>query len=175
MLDRLVEAGDTHTVVLARNAEQVEAIESLDLPRVTVPRHAVDGRSLVAMADLLVSAGGTMNREAAVLGTPAVSIFEGRLGAVDEMLIAQGRLELLSDPEADRDPKTATRGVAAQRQARSGPAPSHGPAVDQRWAVSARSSASSLSSSFSSDPSTAGTKRPSPIACRWRALTISSV
>jgi len=99
VLDRLVEAGDTHTVVLARNAEQVEAIGSLGLPRVTVPRHAVDGRSLVAMADLLVSAGGTMNREAAVLGTPAVSIFEGRLGAVDEMLIAQGRLKLLSDPE----------------------------------------------------------------------------
>ena len=40
-----------------------------------------------------------MNREAAVLGTPAVSIFEGRMGAVDEMLIAQGRLQLLSDPE----------------------------------------------------------------------------
>ena len=99
MLARLAEAGNAHTVVLARNAEQVDAIESLGLPRVTVPRHAVDGRSLVALADLLVSAGGTMNREAAVLGTPAVSIFEGRMGAVDEMLIAEGRLQLLSDPE----------------------------------------------------------------------------
>lgn len=98
VLARLAEAGNTHTVVLARNTEQVEAIESLGLPRLTVPRHAVDGRSLVALADLLVSAGGTMNREAAVLGTPAVSIFEGRLGAVDEMLVAQGRLQLLADP-----------------------------------------------------------------------------
>jgi uncharacterized protein len=58
----------------------------------------VDGRSLVAFADLLVSAGGTMNREAAVLGTPVWSIFEGRLGAVDELLARQGRLRFLADP-----------------------------------------------------------------------------
>lgn len=98
VLVRLAEAGNAHTVVLARNPQQAETIESLRLPRVTVPRQAVDGRSLVALADLLVSAGGTMNREAAVLGTPAFSIFEGRLGAVDEMLIAQGKLRLLDDP-----------------------------------------------------------------------------
>ena len=55
-----------------------------------VPERAVDGRSLVAFADVLVSAGGTMNREAAVLGTPVWSIFEGRLGAVDEQLVARG-------------------------------------------------------------------------------------
>jgi predicted glycosyltransferase len=66
---------------------------------VVVPERAVDGRSLVALADLLVSAGGTMNREAAVLGTPVWSIFEGRMGAVDESLIAAGRLRLLADPD----------------------------------------------------------------------------
>jgi predicted glycosyltransferase len=98
VLARLAEAGNAHTVVLARNAQQAETIEALGLPRLTVPRHAVDGRSLVALADLLVSAGGTMNREAAVLGTPAFSIFEGRLGAVDEMLVTQGKLRLLADP-----------------------------------------------------------------------------
>jgi predicted glycosyltransferase len=98
VLARLAEDRDVHTVVLARNAEQAEMIESLGLPRLTVPEHAVDGRSLVALADLLVSAGGTMNREAAVLGTPAFSIFEGRLGAVDETLVAQGKLRLLTDP-----------------------------------------------------------------------------
>jgi len=98
VLRRLAEAGNVQTLVLARNAEQAEAIESLDLPRVTVPRHTVDGRSLVAFANLLISAGGTMNREAAVLGTPVFSIFEGRPGAVDEMLAAQGRLRFLHDP-----------------------------------------------------------------------------
>ena len=51
-----------------------------------------------SLADLVVSAGGTMIREAAVLGTPVWSIFEGRLGAVDEQLIAEGRVRFLHDP-----------------------------------------------------------------------------
>jgi predicted glycosyltransferase len=88
----------TQTVVLARTGEQREAIRALGLERVVVPERAVDGRSLVALADVLVSAGGTMNREAAVLGTPVWSIFEGRLGAIDEMLVREGRLKTLSDP-----------------------------------------------------------------------------
>ena len=60
----------------------------------------MDGSSLVAYADALVSAGGTMNREAAVLGTPVWSIFEGRLGGVDERLVAEGRLRLLQRSRA---------------------------------------------------------------------------
>ena len=72
-------------------------MRALGLPRVVVPARAVDGRSLVALADALVSAGGTMNREAAVLGTPVWSIFEGRMGAVDEQLVREGRLRLLRD------------------------------------------------------------------------------
>ena len=85
-------------VVLARTSEQRDAIRALDLDRVVVPERAVDGRSLVAVADLLVSAGGTMNREAAVLGTPVFSIFEGPLGGVDELLVRDGRLRVLRDP-----------------------------------------------------------------------------
>jgi hypothetical protein len=79
---------------------------------VFVPDRAVDGRSLVAFADVLVSAGGTMNREAAVLGTPVWSIFEGRLGAVDERLAAEGRLRFLTDPvdlTIERKPEGAWR------------------------------------------------------------------
>ena len=67
----------TQTVVLARNDEQRGALRELALERLLVPERAIDGRSLVAFADLLVSAGGTMNREAAALDTPAWSIFEG--------------------------------------------------------------------------------------------------
>ena len=85
--------------MLARTPEQREATRALGLPRVIVPERAVDGRTLVAYADLLVSAGGTMNREAAVLGTPVWSVFEGRLGAVDERLVADGRLRFLHDPD----------------------------------------------------------------------------
>ena len=108
VLRRLASDDRTQTVVLARTPEQRDAIRALGLDRVVVPDRAVDGRSLVAFADLLVSAGGTMNREAAVLGTPVWSIFEGRLGAVDEQLTAEGRLRFLSDPAeivpAKKDP-----------------------------------------------------------------------
>ena len=60
-----------------------------------VPERPVDAQSLIAYADLVVSAGGTMNREAVALGTPVYTVFEGRLGAVDERLIADGRLRRL--------------------------------------------------------------------------------
>ena len=56
----------------------------------------MDAQSLIAFADLVVSAGGTMNREAAALGTPVYTTFAGRLGAVDEGLVAAGRLRRLA-------------------------------------------------------------------------------
>jgi predicted glycosyltransferase len=98
VLEHVVKNQGAQAVVLARTPEQREEIRKLGLERVMVPDRAVDGRSLVAFADVLVSAGGTMNREAAVLGTPVWSIFEGKLGAVDEMLTLEGRLRFLTDP-----------------------------------------------------------------------------
>ncbi|MEA2180295.1 MAG: uncharacterized protein QOG77_3592 [Solirubrobacteraceae bacterium] len=109
VLQRLA-AGGAQTVVLPRTPAQAEAVVALGIDGVHVPRRAVDGRSLVALADLLVSAGGTMNREAAVLGTPVWSMFEGPLGAVDEMLVHQGRLRLLRDPD---DIVVAHKGASA--------------------------------------------------------------
>ena len=100
--------------MLARTDEQRQAVRALGLERVVVPDRAVDGRSLVAHADLLVSAGGTMNREAAVLGTPVYSVFEGRPGAVDERLAAEGRLRLLRDP-TDLDLRRKPPGALADR------------------------------------------------------------
>jgi uncharacterized protein len=96
VLRRLLGEG-AQVVVLARTHEQRRALRELD-PRLVIPEHAVDGRSLAALGDLVVSAGGTMIREAAVLGTPVWSIFEGRLGAVDELLVAEGRVRFLRDP-----------------------------------------------------------------------------
>jgi predicted glycosyltransferase len=98
LLRHLSEDQGAQSVVLARTPEQRADVRALGLERVIVPDRAVDGRTLVAYADALVSAGGTMNREAAVLGTPVWSIFEGRLGAVDELLAKQGRLKFLTDP-----------------------------------------------------------------------------
>jgi predicted glycosyltransferase len=97
-LRALGERNDVHAVVLPRIAVQRDFVRSLDLPSVIVPDHAVDAQSLMAFADLVVSAGGTMNREAVSLGVPVYTVFGGRLGAVDELLIREGKLRPLTDP-----------------------------------------------------------------------------
>jgi predicted glycosyltransferase len=86
----------TQTVVLPRTPEQ--RAELMSAGGFIVPEQAIDAQSLIAYADLMVSAGGTMNREAVALGTPVFTVFEGRLGAVDERLIADGRLRRLQSP-----------------------------------------------------------------------------
>src|SRR5207244_1955446 len=80
--------------------EQRDYVRSLSYPSVIVPNTAVDAQSLIAAADVVVSAGGTMNREAAALGVPVYTTYGGRLGGVDEELIRQGRLKPLTDPRA---------------------------------------------------------------------------
>jgi predicted glycosyltransferase len=89
-----------HAVVLPRTEAQRAYVRGLALPSVIVPDGAVDGQSLVALADLVVSAGGSMNREAVALGTPVYTTYGGRLGGVDEDLIRHGRLRPLTDPRA---------------------------------------------------------------------------
>jgi predicted glycosyltransferase len=84
-------------VVLPRTPEQ--RAEIVALGGLTVPERAVDAQSLIAMADLVISAGGTMNREAVALGTPVLTVFGGRLGAVDEQLLNERRLGRLTDPD----------------------------------------------------------------------------
>ncbi len=101
----------TQTVVLPRTAEQRAELSDGFI----VPERAIDAQSLIAYADVVVSAGGTMNREAVALGTPVFTTFQGRLGAVDEQLIADGRLRMLERADdvvlAKRDPDA----VAAAR------------------------------------------------------------
>jgi predicted glycosyltransferase len=84
----------TQAVVLPRTQEQRDELH--EAGGFLVPQQAIDAQSLIAYADLVVSAGGTMNREAVALGTPVFTVFEGRLGAVDERLIAEGRLRRLT-------------------------------------------------------------------------------
>lgn len=99
-LDHLGRQGDVHAFVLPRTNEQREYVRSLNLPSVIIPETAVDAQSLIALADVVVSAGGTMNREAAALGVPVYTTYGGRLGGVDEELIREGRLKPLTDPRA---------------------------------------------------------------------------
>jgi len=100
VLQRLGSDEGVQAIVLPRTQAQRELVESLELPSLIVPPAAVEAQSLVALADLVVSAGGTMNREAAALGTPVYTTYGGRLGGVDEALIRSGRLRPLTDPRA---------------------------------------------------------------------------
>ena len=97
-LQRLGALDSVHAIVIPRTDDQRDYVRSLALPSVIVPEQAVDAQSLIALADLVVSAGGTMNREAVALGVPVYTTFGGRLGGVDEELIRQGRLRPLADP-----------------------------------------------------------------------------
>ena len=94
VLERL--RSEAQTVVLPRTPAQRAEVEGR--PGLVVPDRAIDAQSLIAYADLVVSAGGTMNREAVALGTPVFTVFEARLGAVDEQLLAGGRLRRLTSP-----------------------------------------------------------------------------
>jgi hypothetical protein len=97
VLERLGRDPGVHAVVLARTDAQRTEIASRALPSLILPERAVDAQSLIAAADLVVSAGGTMNREAVALGVPVWTTFAGRLGGVDEWLIREGRLRRLTD------------------------------------------------------------------------------
>jgi len=116
VLVRLREAArneGVQSVVLPRTAAQREQLRGVE--GFVVPERAIDAQSLIALADLVISAGGTMNREAVALGTPVYTTFEGRLGAVDERLIVEGRLRKLMDVDrldlAKRDPSVVANRV----------------------------------------------------------------
>jgi predicted glycosyltransferase len=102
-------------VVLPRTGAQREYVRSLALPSVVLAEHAVDAQSLVALADLVVSAGGTMNREAVALGTPVYTTYGGRLGGVDEALIREHRLRPLTDPRGLEVEKRSGTGERTRR------------------------------------------------------------
>jgi predicted glycosyltransferase len=102
----------SQVVVLPRVADQRAELERAG--GFIIPERAIDAQSLIAFSDLVVSAGGTMNREAVALGTPVFTTFEGRLGAVDERLIAEGRLRKLESAAEVRVVKR-TAGSAAER------------------------------------------------------------
>jgi len=85
-------------ILLARTEAQRDEYENRH-PRVISPREVLDGANLIAAADLVISAGGTMNREAAALGVPAVSIYAGKWAAIDEQLVNEGRLQRIGSRE----------------------------------------------------------------------------
>lgn len=113
VLERLGRDEDARAVVLPRTTGQRADILARGLPSLVLPEHAIDGLSLVALCDLVVSAGGTMNREAVALGIPVCTTFAGRLGAVDETLVNEGRLRVLTSADGlvleKREPQAGAR------------------------------------------------------------------
>jgi uncharacterized protein len=86
-------------VVLPRHPEELAWLERLSLSDCTIARSAVDSRSLMYRADLVLGAGGTMTREAALLGVPTVSLFAGRVPAVDLWLERRGMLRRIDSAD----------------------------------------------------------------------------
>lgn len=104
VIDLLHKKADVKMVLLPRNARQEASIREswpnlLAAGKIIVPPHAVDGLNLIWYSDLVISGGGTMNREAAALGVPVYSIFRGKIGAVDRYLADTGRLVLVERVE----------------------------------------------------------------------------
>ena len=104
VMEALGSRPDTQVILLPRNERQADAIrkewpELFRTGKVSVPARAVDGLSLIWYSDLVISGGGTMNREAAALGVPVYSIFRGKIGAIDNYLAQQGRMVLLESVE----------------------------------------------------------------------------
>ena len=107
VLDRLAGDSRVRVVVLPRNGRQADTVRSqwpalVQSSRLIFPPRILDGLNLIWHSDLVISGGGTMNREAAALGVPVYSIFRGPLGAVDRFLASRGRLSVISSVEEVR-------------------------------------------------------------------------
>src|SRR6202012_5888249 len=100
----LAETPNARAVALPRNAKQGNELRMqwsnvIERGTLIIPATPVDGLNLIWFSDLVVSGGGTMNREAAALGVPVYSVFRGKIGAVDRYLSDQGRLTLIESAQ----------------------------------------------------------------------------
>jgi predicted glycosyltransferase len=95
-LTMLLGRENVQVVLLPRNEMQRGVYSARESERLIVPAQPLDGANLIAASDLVISAGGTINREAAALGVPVASIYAGRWAAVDEELVNEGRLQRIA-------------------------------------------------------------------------------
>jgi uncharacterized protein len=131
VIQLLAQTPNTKVILLPRNQKQEVSIRKtwpqlFSSGKVVVPARALDGLNLIWHSDLVISGGGTMNREAAALGVPVYSIFRGKIGAIDRYLAQSGRLVLVESigevrtkilPQHRRRPATpASRDSGALRK-----------------------------------------------------------
>jgi len=105
---------DVRMILLPRNEQQATAIRSKwnslhATGQMVIPNRVADGLNLIWHSDLVISGGGTMNREATALGVPVYSIFRGEIGAVDRYLASAGRLILIERREDIADKLVLTK------------------------------------------------------------------
>jgi predicted glycosyltransferase len=116
LLARLLAAPNVKVVLLPRNDLQRESYQTRAVSNLIVPDVPLDGGNLIAHSDLVVSAGGTMNREAAALGIPAASIYLGEWAAIDEQLVKEGLLRRITTREAIRGLLVQKKGATNARR-----------------------------------------------------------
>ena len=130
-LNRFVANPETKIILLPRNKHQNDELsaewrEAIASNKILIPDHVEDGMNLIWNSDLVISGGGTMNREAAALRVPVYSIFRGKIGAVDQYLADNGRLVLLTSVEDVRSKIVAER----RQKSAEGPGQPHVPALE---------------------------------------------
>jgi predicted glycosyltransferase len=116
LLERLLATPNVKVVLLPRNDLQRESYNARAGASLIIPAVPLDGGNLIAHSDLVVSAGGTMNREAAALGVPAASIYLGEWAAIDEQLVNEGRLRKIATREAIHDLLIQKKGATNARR-----------------------------------------------------------
>ncbi len=92
LLERIGGDPQVQAVVLLRTPDQKALVDAVGADNLIVPATVVDAPSLVHYSDVVITGGGTMVREAVALGTPAWTVFQGTMGAVDRRLLEEGRL-----------------------------------------------------------------------------------
>ena len=115
-LTMLLAKDNVQVILLPRN--EAQRSEYARVERLVIPAAPLDGANLIAASDLVISAGGTINREAAALGVPAASIYAGRWAAVDEELIKEGRLRRISSSDEVRNLPVEKKGSLNPRRSR---------------------------------------------------------
>jgi predicted glycosyltransferase len=115
-LTMLLAKDNVQVILLPRNAAQRGAYARFE--RLVIPAAPLDGANLIAASDLVISAGGTINREAAALGVPAASIYAGKWAAVDEELIKEGRLRRITSSDEVHNLPVEKKGSLNPRRSR---------------------------------------------------------
>ena len=98
-LEMILRTPSAKVVLLPRDETQRNSYQTRAGNNLIIPQRPLPGADLIAASDLVISAGGTINREAAALGVPAVSIYAGQWAAVDQMLVEEGRLKRITSKE----------------------------------------------------------------------------